>query len=134
MIFIIAGEPIARLFSTSQSVITVSINLLVVAAVFQVADAIQVSAICALRGMSDVRVPAVIAALAYWVVAVPLGYWLGFSRNLGATGIWIGLATGLIVAAIALLWRFHLKSRPLARPLVTIPRPSPRPDALSLPA
>ena len=86
-------------------------QLFFVAALFQVVDGIQVVAISALRGLGDVRVPALIAVLAYWVIAVPVGYGLAFIAELGAVGIWLGLATGLGAAAFSLSWRFHQKSR-----------------------
>ena len=110
VVFIAAGNPLARLFTNSVTVISLAVSLLMVAAIFQLADAVQVSAICALRGLADVRVPAIIAVLAYWAVAVPLGYTLGFQLKLGAVGIWIGLTAGLLVAAVSLLWRFHRKT------------------------
>lgn len=63
--------------------------------------------IFALRGMEDVRVPAVMAVLAYWCLAIPMGYVLAFRFELGALGIWIGLAMGLAVLGLTLGWRFH---------------------------
>lgn len=111
IIFVVAREPLARLFVTSAAVVGLSAQLLLVAAVFQVTDGIQVAAISALRGLNDVRVPALIAALAYWVIAVPFGCALAFPLRLGAVGIWIGLATGLGAAAFCLLWRFYRKSQ-----------------------
>ena len=111
VVFVVGREPIARLFITSPVVIQLTAQLLLVAAVFQIADGVQIGAISSLRGLTDVRVPALIAALAYWIVAVPLGAALAFAARLGAVGIWIGLATGLGIAAVSLSWRFHRKSR-----------------------
>ena len=51
--------------------------------------------------------PAAMPILAYWIIAVPVGYAFGFHGRFGAVGIWIGLAVGLAVAAFALSWRFH---------------------------
>ena len=110
LLFVVAGEPLARVFTSSAAVVSLTVQLLVVAAVFQLADAVQIAAISALRGLADVRVPAIIAALAYWVVAVPLGYALAFPGQMDAVGIWIGLALGLVIAAVSLLWRFHRKT------------------------
>jgi multidrug resistance protein, MATE family len=110
VLFVTAGPALARLFTSSPAVIALTVNLLILAAIFQLADAAQVSAICALRGLADVRVPAIIAVLAYWAVAVPICYVLGFWTNLGAIGIWTGLTVGLIVAAVSLVWRFHRKT------------------------
>lgn len=111
VMFVVGREPIARLFITSPVVIQLTAQLLLVAAVFQIADGVQIAAISALRGLTDVRAPALIAALAYWLVAVPMGAALAFAGGLGAIGVWIGLATGLGVAAVSLLWRFQRKSR-----------------------
>jgi len=70
----------------------------------------------ALRGLEDVKVPSVVALLAYWAVALPLGYYLGFGRHLGAVGVWLGLLTGLSVVAVVLLVRFRRESQPGALP------------------
>ncbi len=111
VLFMTAGGPIARLFVSVPAVVLLATQLLVVAALFQVADGLQVVALSALRGLTDVRVPALVAALAYWIIAVPLGYTLAFPGGRGAVGIWIGLATGLGTAALTLSWRFHSKTR-----------------------
>lgn len=105
--FMLAGRPIAALFIESPAVVTLTTQLLIVAAVFQVADGIQVTSISALRGLADVRVPAIIAVVAYWAVAMPIGWVLAFRTELGAVGMWIGLAAGLGAAALGLGWRFQ---------------------------
>ena len=110
IVLMVAREPIARLFVASPAVVELTAKLLIVAAVFQIADGIQIVSISALRGLADVRVPALIAVLAYWVLAVPLGAALGFAGRQGAVGIWIGLAAGLAAAALSLSWRFHLQT------------------------
>jgi MATE family multidrug resistance protein len=113
------GRPIAELFIRSPEVVTLAGRLLLVAAVFQVADGLQVVSISALRGLNDVRVPAVIAMLAYWAVALPLGWALAFPAGLGAQGLWIGLAAGLGIAAVLLSWRFHRRTRRAAIQLLS---------------
>ena len=116
IVFALAGEPIAGLFIESAPVVALTAQLLVVAAVFQIVDGIQVTSISALRGLSDVRVPAVIAVVAYWFVALPVGSFLAFRVQLGAVGMWIGLAFGLGVAAFGLTWRFNVRTRGKLRP------------------
>jgi MATE family multidrug resistance protein len=111
VVFIAAGQPIARWFIHSPAVVTLTAELLLVAALFQVADGIQVAALSSLRGMSDVRAPAAMAITSYWIIAVPLAYVLAFRGHHGAVGIWVGLATGLGAAAVLLSWRFHLRTR-----------------------
>jgi MATE family multidrug resistance protein len=110
VLFMVAGKPIAGWFITSPTVVNLTAQLLIVAAVFQVADGVQVVSISALRGLSDVRVPALIAVLAYWFLALPIGSALAFLAHRGAVGIWIGLALGLGAAACGLLWRFHRRT------------------------
>jgi len=107
VVFMLAGKPIAGWFIASPTVVALTAQLLVVAALFQIADGVQVTSLSALRGLGDVRAPAMIAVLAYWVLAVPLGWWLAFRAEWGAVGIWTGLALGLGVAALSLAWRFH---------------------------
>jgi MATE family multidrug resistance protein len=110
VVFMLAGKPIAGLFIASPTVVSLTAQLLIVAAVFQVADGVQVVSISALRGLADVRVPALIAVLAYWFLALPIGSALAFLAHHGAVGIWIGLALGLGAAACGLLWRFHRRT------------------------
>ncbi len=110
VVLMVAGKPIAGLFIASPTVVGLTAQLLIVAAVFQMADGIQVVSISALRGLGDVRVPAVIAVLAYWVLAVPVGAALAFPGRYGAVGIWVGLAGGLGAAALGLAWRFHIQT------------------------
>lgn len=98
---------IARAFVADPAVLAITVQLLIVAALFQLVDGIQITAISALRGVADVRIPAAVAMLAYWVVAIPAGYLLGFHTRLGPAGVWAGLALGLGVAAVFLTWRFH---------------------------
>lgn len=106
-VFALAGKPIASLFIESPTVVTLTAQLLIIAALFQIADGVQVTAISSLRGLADVRVPAVIAVVAYWCLALPVGALLAFRAHLGAVGMWIGLAAGLGAAAAGLAWRFH---------------------------
>lgn len=111
LIFVFANQPIAQSFVSSPAVVALAAQLLLMAALFQVADGVQIAAIASLRGMADVRVPALMAIAAYWLLAVPLAYALAFHFGKGAVGIWIGLATGLGAAAVGLSWRFHRRSR-----------------------
>jgi MATE family multidrug resistance protein len=74
-------------------------------------DATTWQPVATLRGLSDVRVPTLIALCSYWVVAIPLCYVLGFHTSLGPVGIWWGLAAGLGCAAGLLVWRIARKTR-----------------------
>jgi MATE family multidrug resistance protein len=110
-LFLTANQPIAGLFVPDAEVRALAAGLLVIAGFFQVFDGLQVVALSALRGLSDVRRPAALVALAYWVVALPLAWLLGFVFHLGPAGIWIGLASGLAMAAATLIARFRKLAR-----------------------
>jgi MATE family multidrug resistance protein len=97
---------IAGLFTHVPAVIALGSRLLMLAAVFQFADGMQVVAMGSLRGLQDTRVPMLLAMLAYWLLGVPLGAWLAFGCGLGVPGIWMGLMAGLTVAAVLLTTRF----------------------------
>ncbi|MGI4831947.1 MAG: MATE family efflux transporter [Janthinobacterium lividum] len=102
---------IPPLYGADPVVAAQAAALLAVAAGFQVSDGLQVVGLGALRGLEDVKVPSVVALLAYWALALPLGYGLGFGLHLGAVGIWLGLLLGLTVVAGVLLLRFLRLSR-----------------------
>lgn len=115
LFFIIFNEYLPPLFldmkDTNQivdnkEVIIIAAKLLIVAAVFQISDGIQVVVLGALRGLQDVKYPMYITFIAYWVIGFPISFYLGLYTNLKATGIWIGLLAGLTVAAILLYIRF----------------------------
>ncbi|MVN77178.1 MATE family efflux transporter [Hymenobacter sp. HMF4947] len=99
-------------YNTDPAVVAQAATLLAIAAAFQVSDGLQVVGLGALRGLEDVKVPSVVALLAYWAIALPLGYGLGFGLHLGAPGVWLGLLTGLSVVAGVLLLRFRRQSAP----------------------
>ena len=82
-------------------------NLLLIAAIFQISDGLQVTALGALRGVQDAKVPMYITCVACWLIAFPLLYVLGVHTSLGNIGIWIGLLIGLTAAAVCLFYRFN---------------------------
>jgi len=106
LLFLFFGKEIASAFISDPKVIPVATLLLGVAAVFQIFDGGQVIHSAALRGLTDVKVPALITFVAYWIIALPMGYLLGIRGSFGAAGIWSGLAAGLAVAAVVLGLRF----------------------------
>lgn len=88
-------------------VIGIAAQLLLVAAFFQISDGLQVVILGALRGLQDVKVPTYITLIAYWLVGFPISFYLGLYTELGSTGIWIGLLSGLTASAIMLYIRFN---------------------------
>ena len=112
LLFILLRHHAPLLYSHDPAVVAQAGTLLLIAALFQVSDGVQVVGLGALRGLGDVKVPSVVALLAYWAVALPLGYWLGFGRHLGAPGVWAGLLVGLSIVAVVLMARFRRETAP----------------------
>ena len=108
LLFVFSAQ-IAALYTGDQAVRDVTIRLLAFAAMFQVADVIQVTCISALRGYKDTRIPMFIMLFSFWGVGLPLGYVLTFTDllwpALGAAGFWVGLTAGLTSASVLLGWR-----------------------------
>ncbi|OAM88379.1 MATE family efflux transporter [Termitidicoccus mucosus] len=112
LVFVVAGGVIARGFVPEDAeVAALAARLLVVAGIFQIFDGAQVVSAGALRGLADVRVPTGITFAAYWLLAIPGGYFLGVRGSFGAVGIWGGLACGLAVAAVLLVRRLSRLTR-----------------------
>ena len=90
----------------NTAVVAQAKSLLKVAAFFQIADGIQVTAVGALRGLKDTKIPMLIGIFAYWCIGFTSGYLLGLKLGFGGVGLWWGLALGLAVASVVLTWRF----------------------------
>lgn len=97
----------------NAEVISIASKLLLVAAVFQISDGIQVVVLGALRGLQDVKIPMYITFVAYWIIGFPISFYLGIYTELKATGIWIGLLAGLTAAALFLYIRFERLTKKL---------------------
>ncbi len=104
---------IASLYTRDVGVIATATELIMLAGFFQFSDGIQVASNGALRGLKDTRVPMVFTLFAYWMVGMPVGWWLAFRQGLGARGMWMGLIAGLSMAAVLLFTRFWRSQRAL---------------------
>jgi MATE family multidrug resistance protein len=114
-LFLAFPAPILSLFlDTTQpgadQIVAFGTVLLAMAALFQVADAMQVMALGLLRGVQDTRVPMALAAVSYWLIGIPASWVLAFPLGYGGVGLWVGLVIGLAVAATLLMARFWLRA------------------------
>lgn len=122
LLFIILRFYLPTLYIDNNEVVTLSASLLVVAGLFQLSDGVQVAGLGVLRGLEDVKFPTLITLVAYWVISLPLGYFLAFEIGLAEKGIWYGLLIGLSVTAVVLFYRFHKLSKRMIvanKPVVT---------------
>lgn len=118
--FLLLPDPLISLFLDPQEpnkpeILIVGAGLLAMAALFQLADGMQVIALGLLRGVQDTNWPMVIAALSYWAIGVPASYLFGFSFGWGGVGVWSGLVLGLCFAGVFLMlrfWRHSIKQTP----------------------
>ncbi|MDX1640137.1 MAG: MATE family efflux transporter [Balneolaceae bacterium] len=113
IIIFLFPDAIASIYTDDAAVKAVAVELLFMAAIFQLSDGLQVSGFGALRGLKDTTVPMFFNLFAYWVVGISVAYYLGFISDYGAPGLWIGLITGLTVAGILHNIRFYMRTRSL---------------------
>src|SRR5690554_5948021 len=102
-------------FADNHEVVVLASQLLIIAAIFQFTDALQVVALGALRGMQDVKVPMFLTLIAYWVIGFPISYYLSMHTSMESVGIWIGLLAGLTASGAMLFVRFNYLSKKMIR-------------------
>jgi len=104
-------DVVVGFYTNDARVTEIAISLLLMAAVFQVADGVQIGAAGALRGYKDTKQPMIINTFSYWVLGFPLAYLAAITYQAPPSWIWAGFVLGLTVAAILLTTRFHILSR-----------------------
>jgi MATE family multidrug resistance protein len=102
IILLLFREQIASMYSNDIGIIKLAMQFFIFAALFQLSDAIQAPVQGALRGYKDVNMTFIMAIVSYWVLGLPIGYFLANSTDLGPFGYWVGLIVGLTVGAAAL--------------------------------
>lgn len=113
-LFILGRDLLPWIYIDDAEVVAIASQLLIVAAIFQVSDGLQVVFLGALRGFQDVWLPSLICLVAYWLIGFPVSYYLGLHTSLKAQGIWTGLLVGLSVSAIFMFMRYrHLLQKTL---------------------
>lgn len=113
ILFVVFRDFFPTLYVDDPMVISMAGTLLLVGAAFQISDGLQSVGLGVLRGLRDVKIPTIVTFTAFWVVSLPLGYFLGFSVDLGVKGVWIALSVGLTIAAVLHIWRFNVLSKRL---------------------
>lgn len=113
--FILFKDFLPPLYVDNPDVIFLASQLLVVSALFQLSDGVQVAILGSLRGLQDVNIPTVICFIAYWLIGFPVCWYLGKGDQLGSQGIWIGLFVGLTASAIMLYFRFNYLSKKMIK-------------------
>lgn len=106
LIFALGRSYFPTWYSNDPEVIQLAAQLLLIAIVFQLSDGLQVTALGALRGLSDTRLPTLITLGSYWLLGVGGAYLAAFGLGFQGRGIWFGLALGLTGSAAFLTWRF----------------------------
>ena len=104
-------DVVVGIYTNDPSVTEIAISLLLMAAIFQIADGVQIGAAGALRGYKDTRMPMVINTFSYWVMGFPLAYMAAITFKAPPSYIWAGFVLGLTVAAILLTARFNILSK-----------------------
>lgn len=115
ILFILLKDILPIFYIDNLEVISLAAQLLVIAALFQLSDGLQVVILGALRGLQDVKIPTLICFIAYWIIGFPVSYYFGKENQLGSMGIWLGLFAGLSASALMLYFRFNYLSRKLIR-------------------
>jgi MATE family multidrug resistance protein len=113
LLFIGFNQFLPWIYTSDKDVIYIAAQLLIIAGFFQLFDGTQVVGLGILRGIGDVNIPTLITFTAYWIIGLPIGYFLGIKFNLGANGVWYGLTLGLLVSALLLFLRFLYYSKKL---------------------
>ncbi len=101
---------IASIYTDDAPVIEMAVQLIFMAAIFQLSDGLQVSGFGALRGLKDTKIPMYVNLVAYWLIGIPFAYYMGFIAGYGAPGLWMGLIAGLTIAGILHNIRFYRRT------------------------
>lgn len=116
---VIYRESIALLYNDTPAVVTMASHLMLLAAIYQISDSVQVIGSGILRGYKDTKAIFFITFVAYWILGLPSGYLLALTNTIvpamGPSGFWIGFIIGLTFAAIMMTLRIRwLQRQPAA--------------------
>ncbi len=107
LIFLLARYPIVHAYTSDPDTLRMGAKLILIAAIFQFGDAMQVILAGCLRGLGETRVQATMNAIGHWLIGIPVGVVLAFHLHQGIVGLWIGLCIGLFTVAGLLYSRYQ---------------------------
>ncbi|MFN5460062.1 MAG: MATE family efflux transporter [Bacteroidota bacterium] len=110
-VFFIFNRQLPYFFTSSKEVGRISSGLLIIAAIFQLFDGVQVTGLGVLRGLGDFKFPTIFTFVGYWLIAIPLAWLLGFYFDFNIYGVWVALCVGLIFVAVLIFFRFQYLSK-----------------------
>jgi len=116
--------PLIDLYTRDPRVLAVGPTLLAIVAAFQIFDGIQIVSTGSLRGLGETRIPMVANFVGYWVLGLPLGFFICFGLKRGIYGMWIGLTLALVVISVMLLARWNRDSARMADAVIPAPVPA----------
>ncbi|MDC1068319.1 MATE family efflux transporter [Candidatus Kapabacteria bacterium] len=115
ILFLTLNEYFPLAFNDDKNVLQIASGLLIIAGFFQISDGLQVTTLGILRGLHDVKIPTIVTLISYWMIGIPLAYYLSITLEIGPAGIWYGYLTGLSLVAITMFIRFELISKKLLK-------------------
>lgn len=106
IVFLFAPGSVVGWYMEDPTVVGIATTLVFMAGLFQLADAAQATSISLLRALNDIKIPALISFIAFWLIGLPLGYWLAMIQGWNAQGIWVGYLVALLIQATWFVYRF----------------------------
>ena len=111
LLFVLLNKILPGYYNNEKEVLEIASKLILIAAVFQIVDGIQAVSLGLLRGVHDTKMPSFLTFVAYWVIGIPLSWYLGTQTSWGIYGIWWSLTLSLFFICFAATWRFRAKTR-----------------------
>ncbi len=121
LVILFANDQIAALYTRDPPVRELAAALLLMAALFQFSDGVQVGTAGALRGFKDTTVPMALCVFSYWVIGFSFAYYFGVHLGGGPVQVWIGLTAGLTVSGVLLVARYLMVTRARIAAAVQLP-------------
>ncbi|KAF8582562.1 multidrug/Oligosaccharidyl-lipid/Polysaccharide flippase [Ramaria rubella] len=102
--FVIFRHKWGLLFNNDPDVVGLVASILPLVALFQVFDGLSATTGGVLRARGRQATGALLNLSAYYIIGIPLGLYLAFSRDMKLIGLWLGLTSALVYGAIVGVW------------------------------